>query len=96
MSYSPKLATTFNNTKLRTEHNVSDISGMCSVCSDQCIGLCEIGLSAVRGEEAAYPYNTTTQQFASEKRYAIFRWGYLCPVPRTQNHSYRDFSQSVC
>lgn len=69
MSYSPALSTTFSNTKLRTPENICDLSGMCSVCSDQCTGLCEIGLSAVRGLEVAYPYNTSTQQFASEKIY---------------------------
>lgn len=69
MSYSPKLSTTFSNTKLRTPDNICDLSGMCSVCSDKCTGLCEIGMSAVRGSEAAYPYNTSTQQFASEKKY---------------------------
>ncbi len=69
MSLSPKLSTTFTNTKLRTPDNLCDLSGMCSVCSDQCTGLCEIGLSAIRGTEVAYPYNTNTQQFASEKKY---------------------------
>lgn len=69
MSLSPKLSTTFTNTKLRTPDNICDISGMCSVCSDTCTGLCEIGLSAIRGTEVAYPYNTNTQQFASEKIY---------------------------
>ncbi len=69
MSLSPKLSTTFTNTKLRTPDNICDLSGMCSVCSDKCTGLCEIGLSAIRGSEAAYPYNTNTQQFASEKIY---------------------------
>ncbi len=69
MSFSPYLSTTFTNTKLRTPDNVCDISGMCSVCSDKCTGLCEVGLSAVRGIEATYPYGTTTQQFASEKKY---------------------------
>jgi len=69
MSLSPNLATTFTNTKLRTPNNICDLSGMCSVCSDKCSGLCEIGLSAVRGFEVAYPYNTATQQFASEKKY---------------------------
>ena len=69
MSYSPTLATSFNETKLRTEHHVSALSGMCSTCSDQCTGLCEIGLSAVRGLEAAYPRHTTTRQFGSEKVY---------------------------
>jgi len=42
---------------------------MCSSCSDQCTGLCEIGLSAVRGVEATYPRNTDTKQFGSEKEY---------------------------
>lgn len=69
MSYSPKLATTFNDTRLRTEHHASSLSGMCATCSDQCTGLCEIGLSAVRGFEAAYPRGTTTRQFGSEKTY---------------------------
>jgi hypothetical protein len=69
MSFSPQLSTTFTNTKLRTPNNICDLSGMCSVCSDKCTGLCEIGLSAIRGSEVAYPYNTNTQQFASEKKY---------------------------
>lgn len=69
MSFSPNLSTTFSNTRLRTPENACDLSGMCSVCSDKCTGLCEIGLSAVRGLEVAYPYNTSTQQFASEKKY---------------------------
>ncbi len=69
MSYSPKLSTTFNKTKLRTENTVCELSGMCSTCSDKCIGTCEVGLSAVRGFEATYPFGTTTQQFASEKKY---------------------------
>ena len=69
MSLSPKLSSTFTNTKLRTPNNICDLSGMCSVCSDTCTGLCEIGLSAIRGSEVAYPYNTNSQQFASEKKY---------------------------
>lgn len=69
MSLSPKLATTFNNTKLRTPNSICDLSGMCSVCSDECTGLCEIGLSAIRGSEVSYPFGTTNQQFASEKKY---------------------------
>ncbi len=69
MSLSPKLSTPFTNTKLRTPDNICDVSGMCSVCSDTCTGLCEIGLSAIRGSEVAYPYNTNNQQFASEKKY---------------------------
>lgn len=69
MSHSPKLSSLFNNTKLRTPNDISDLSGKCSVCSDKCPGLCEIGLSAVRGIEAAYPFGTANNQFASEKVY---------------------------
>jgi len=69
MSFSPSLSTTFSNTKHRTPNNICDLSGMCSVCSDQCTGLCEIGMSAVRGSEISYPFNTLHQQFASEKKY---------------------------
>ena len=69
MSYSAKLATTLNDTRLRTEQHVSTLSGMCATCSDQCTGLCEIGLSAVRGFEAAYPRGTANRQFGSEKTY---------------------------
>ena len=69
MSLSPNLSSLFNNTKLRTPNDISDLSGMCSVCSDKCPGSCEIGLSAVRGIEAAYPFGTSNNQFASEKVY---------------------------
>lgn len=69
MSYSPRLATNYNNTNTRTNNSVSHLSGMCSVCTEECFGGCEIGLSAVRGAEATYPYNTKVQQFASEKIY---------------------------
>lgn len=69
MSYSPKGSTKFNDTKSRTEHDICHLSGMCSVCTNKCSGSCEIGFSAVRGMEAAYPVGTSTQQFASEKNY---------------------------
>ncbi|WP_093792947.1 hypothetical protein [Sporomusa acidovorans] len=69
MSYSEKLASTFKNTRLRTPDHIYHLSGMCATCSNQCDGMCEIGLSAIRGSEATYPYNTTNQQFASEKNY---------------------------
>lgn len=71
MNYSKKLSTTYTDTKLRTPNDICELTGMCSTCSDKCIGLCEIGLSAVRGSEAAYPYGTSNQQFASEKKYPL-------------------------
>ncbi len=71
MSYSPYLGSTLTHTKMRTPENVSEYSGMCAVCTANCIGTCEIGLSAVRGSEAIYPYETDVNQFASEKNYPL-------------------------
>lgn len=71
MSYSPSLGSTLTHTKMRTPENVSEYSGMCAVCTANCIGTCEIGLSAVRGSEAIYPFETDLNQFASEKEYPL-------------------------
>ena len=49
MSYSPLLGSSFNRTKLRDPQHVSTFSGMCSMCTADCVGTCEIGISAVRG-----------------------------------------------
>ncbi|MGB4439001.1 MAG: hypothetical protein WBJ13_07210 [Sedimentibacter sp.] len=57
MSYSPSLGSTLTHTKMRTPENVSDFSGMCVVCTANCTGTCEIGLSAVRGAEAIHFYS---------------------------------------
>ncbi|HHY71465.1 MAG TPA: FMN-binding glutamate synthase family protein [Thermoanaerobacterales bacterium] len=69
MTYSPKLGSTVSNTKMRTPDNISHFSGMCAVCTASCTGMCEIGLSALRGREATYPYQPDRNQFASEKDY---------------------------
>lgn len=71
MSHSAALGSTLTHTKIRTPENVSESSGMCSVCTVNCIGSCEIGLSAVRGSEAIYPYEADKNQFASEKNYPL-------------------------
>ncbi len=71
MSYSPALGSTISNTKMRTPDNVSPFSGMCAVCTANCTGTCEIGLSALRGSEATYPYRRDINQFASEKDYPL-------------------------
>ena len=71
MSYSPALGSTLTHTKMRTPENVSPFSGMCAVCTANCTGTCEIGLSAVRGSEATYPYRRDVNQFASEKDYPL-------------------------
>lgn len=71
MSYSPSLSSTVTSTKMRTPNNVSAFSGMCSTCTADCIGFCEIGRSAIRGKEALYPVGADKSQFASEKKYPI-------------------------
>lgn len=71
MSYSPNLGSSITNTRMRTPNNISNFSGMCAVCSMNCTGSCEIGLSALRGSEAIYPYELNNNQFASEKTYPL-------------------------
>lgn len=71
MSYSPPLGSTITHTKIRSSEHISGFSGMCAVCTANCSGLCEIGLSAIRGSEAIYPYEPDVNQFASEKNYPL-------------------------
>ncbi|NCC25799.1 MAG: FMN-binding glutamate synthase family protein [Deltaproteobacteria bacterium] len=71
MQYSPALGSSITNTRLRSQGHIADISGMCAVCTADCLGPCEIGLSALRGSEAILPFSADTNQFASEKRYPL-------------------------
>ena len=71
MSYSTSCGSPITNTHLRDPGHVSDISGMCVVCAADCVGPCEIGLSALRGSEAIQPFAADRNQFASEKRYPL-------------------------
>ena len=71
MSYSPTLGSVFNRTKMRDPSHVCSFSGMCAMCTADCIGSCEIGLSAVRGMETVYPTTTGDNQIASEKVYPV-------------------------
>lgn len=70
MSYSPKLSSAFNDTQMRSD-KITPCSGMCSFCTADCVGTCEIGLSAVLGKSIVYPTNTGNNQVASEKDYPI-------------------------
>lgn len=70
MSYSPNLESSFNDTRMRSSR-VTPGSGMCSFCTADCTGTCEIGLSAVLGAAAVYPTNTGNNQVASEKNMPI-------------------------
>ena len=70
MTYQPKLSSAFNDTYLRSRH-ISPQSGMCSFCTEECEGTCEIALASVLGAYTVYPTNTGSNQVASEKDYPI-------------------------
>lgn len=70
MTYQPKLSSAFNDTHMRSRH-LSPQSGMCSFCTEECAGTCEIALAAVLGKQAVYPTNTGNNQIASEKDYPV-------------------------
>lgn len=70
MTYSPDLSSAFNDTKNRST-KLSPQSGMCSFCTEDCIGTCELGLAALLGARTVYPTNTGTNQVGSEKDYPI-------------------------
>ncbi len=70
MTYQPKLSSAFNDTYLRGRHT-SPQSGMCSFCTEECDGTCEIALASVLGAQAVYPTTTGNNQIASEKEYPI-------------------------
>ena len=70
MTFQPKLSSAFNDTYLRSNH-ISPQSGMCSFCTEECDGTCEIALASVLGIQTVYPTNTGNNQIASEKDYPI-------------------------
>jgi hypothetical protein len=70
MSYSPKLSSGFTFAKNRSAF-ISPQSGMCSFCTQDCKGTCEIAQAAVLGAQTVYPTTTGTNQIASEKNYPI-------------------------
>ncbi|QSX06909.1 FMN-binding glutamate synthase family protein [Sedimentibacter sp. zth1] len=70
MTYSPSLSSGFEFTKNRSNF-ISPQSGMCSFCTEECLGTCDIGLSAVLGAQTVYPTTTGTNQIASEKDYPL-------------------------
>ncbi|BES64562.1 FMN-binding glutamate synthase family protein [Gottschalkiaceae bacterium SANA] len=70
MTYSPKLSSGFTFAKNRSSY-ISPQSGMCSFCTEDCNGTCEIAQSAVLGKRTVYPTTTGTNQIASEKDYPI-------------------------
>ena len=57
----------------KTRHRVSPSpgSGLCVTCLDTCLGLCEVGQSALRGREVIYPQPFGKVIAASEKDYPV-------------------------
>lgn len=70
MSYQTPLSSSFNNTKNRSTR-LSPQSGMCSFCTEECVGTCELALAAVLGAQTVYPTTTGNNQVGSEKEYPI-------------------------
>ena len=70
MTYSPTLSSAFHDTFHRSRH-ISPQSGMCSICTEECEGTCEIALAAVLGARTVYPTNTGANQIGAEKDFPI-------------------------
>ena len=58
-------------TRTRTRVTPAPGSGMCVTCLDGCLGLCEVGQSALRGREVIYPQPFAKITTGSEKDYPI-------------------------
>lgn len=70
MSYSPRLSSGFTFARNRSSF-ISPQSGMCSFCTQDCDGTCEIAQASVLGAQTVYPTTTGSNQIASEKDYPI-------------------------
>lgn len=70
MTYSPTLSSGFTAGRNSSKF-VSPQSGMCSLCTEDCNGTCEIALAAVLGARTVYPITTGNNQIASEKDYPV-------------------------
>ncbi|MCF8074801.1 MAG: FMN-binding glutamate synthase family protein [Desulfotignum sp.] len=70
MTYSPKSSSGFTFARNRSAF-VSPQSGMCSFCTQDCNGTCEIAQAAVLGAQTVYPTTTGNNQIASEKDYPV-------------------------
>jgi glutamate synthase domain-containing protein 2 len=71
MTYSKSNASAATLTKNRTKDDVSPFSGLCATCIEGCPGLCEVGLSSIRGAEVIYPQPFGSITAASQKNYPL-------------------------
>jgi glutamate synthase domain-containing protein 2 len=69
MSLSKPNASAATKTKNRVEP--APISGLCVTCLDGCLGLCEVGKSALRGREMLYPQPFGKVTAGAEKDYPV-------------------------
>ena len=70
MSYNVPLASGFTGARTRSTF-ISPQSGMCSFCTEECSGTCEIAMAAVLGQQTVYPTTTGANQIAGEKQYPL-------------------------
>ena len=70
MTFSPSMTSGVTGAINRSKY-ISPQSGMCSLCTEECPGTCEITLAAVLGKMTVYPITTGANQIASEKDYPI-------------------------
>lgn len=66
MSFTPPLSSGFTGARNRSPY-LSPQSGMCSFCTENCAGTCELAMAAVLGMQTVYPMTTGSNQIASEK-----------------------------
>lgn len=71
MTFSRPNASNATLTKNRTPDSRSPFSGLCTTCLEGCLGLCEVGTSAIRGPEVIYPEPFGAITSASQKDYPI-------------------------
>lgn len=71
MGFSKVNASAATLTKNRTKEDVSPFSGLCATCIEGCPGLCEVGLSSIRGSEVIYPQPFGSITAASQKDYPL-------------------------
>ena len=69
MTLSKPNASAATKTKNRVEP--APISGLCVTCLDGCLGLCEVGKSAIRGREIIYPQPFGKVTAGAEKDYPV-------------------------
>lgn len=70
MLYDVPLSSGFTGAVNRSKY-ISPQSGMCSFCTEECTGTCEIAMAAVLGKQTVYPTTTGSNQIAGEKLYPL-------------------------